>query len=86
MKYFSYGLIIAIFITFFVMIYYASYQGWGTTPLHNSIGIYRVGSYNSGGGSSSSSALRTGGTGSRGTSSRGTSGNFRSGSKAGRGK
>lgn len=80
MKYFSYGLIIAIFITFFVMIYYASYQGWGTTPLHNSVGIYRVGSYNSGG-SSSSSGLRTGGT-----NSRGASGNFRSGSKAGRGK
>lgn len=83
MKYFSYGLIIAIFVMFFVMIYYASYQGWGTTPLHNSVGIYRVGGYYSGGSHSSGSgaSVRTGGS-SRGS----TSGSFRSGSRAGRGK
>ncbi|TAE70990.1 MAG: hypothetical protein EAZ85_11130 [Bacteroidetes bacterium] len=81
MKYFSYGLIIAIFITFFVMIYYASYQGWGTTPLHNSVGIYRVGGYYSGGGGAGNTSVRTQTGGSRGAS-----GNFRSGSKSGRGK
>ncbi len=81
MKYFSYGLIIAIFITFFVMIYYASYQGWGTTPLHNSVGIYRVGGYYGGGSTTGNGAVRN-----QTGNSKGASGNFRSGSRAGRGK
>jgi hypothetical protein len=95
MKYFSYGLIVSIFLVFFGMIYYASFQGWGASPLNNS-GKRNpndtVRSYRSSGGyvyihggnrsNTSGSRMRTGSTSRVGSSG----GSFRSGSRAGRGK
>ena len=77
MKYLSYGLVISIFVLFFLMIYYSSYYGWGASPLNNTGGIYYM--HTGGGGGAS---VR-GATGSKGTKS---TGNFRSGSRTGRGK